>query len=150
MTEDKWLVCADPTPMLDFLQGKVSDRKFLLFGSGCCRRIWPLMTDIRSRRAVEWTEQLIEGLVDDSERSSEWVLMARGAVAAFGNEIVDYPQRLVWYPMYLAKAAITGRAGRQGEAAAISMLRRDVHEVARCASEAVADSSPTFSWWKME
>jgi hypothetical protein len=40
MSESKWLACTDPTPMLEYLRGKVSDRKLRLFGCGCCRRLW--------------------------------------------------------------------------------------------------------------
>jgi hypothetical protein len=35
MTEAEWLACTDPTPMLEFLRGKASDRKLLLFVSLC-------------------------------------------------------------------------------------------------------------------
>ena len=31
MTEKEWLNCTDPEPMLDFVEGKASDRKFQLF-----------------------------------------------------------------------------------------------------------------------
>jgi hypothetical protein len=35
MTEDEWLTCADPTPMLAFLVDKGSERKFRLFSVAC-------------------------------------------------------------------------------------------------------------------
>jgi hypothetical protein len=62
MTEHEWLACRDPRPMLLFLRGKVSDRKLRLFGCACCRRVWPLLIDERSRRAVEIAEQYVDGL----------------------------------------------------------------------------------------
>src|SRR5437763_1554796 len=67
MTEADWLTCADPMPMLEYLKGKASDRKFLLFACGCCRRIWPLITDVRSRKAVEMMERHVEEPVGEPE-----------------------------------------------------------------------------------
>ena len=61
MTEGEWVVCADPEPMLQFLANKASGRRLRLFGIACCRRIWHLLLDPRSREAVEMAERFSSG-----------------------------------------------------------------------------------------
>jgi hypothetical protein len=63
MTEQEWLECTDPMPMLEFLRGKASDRKLRLFASACCRHIWHLLTDDRTRRHIEAGELYADGLL---------------------------------------------------------------------------------------
>src|SRR5579859_1241844 len=52
MSEEKWLACFDPNPMLEYLHGKASDRKFRLFSCACYRRAWDKLPQ-ESRQTVE-------------------------------------------------------------------------------------------------
>jgi hypothetical protein len=63
MTEADWLACGDPMTMLDALRGSASERKLRLFAAACCRGIWHLLADERSRAAVAAIEQYADGLV---------------------------------------------------------------------------------------
>jgi hypothetical protein len=67
MTEAEWLACTDPQRMLEYLRGKASDRKLRLFACACCQFVRPLMTDERSRRAVEGGERYADGLASQLE-----------------------------------------------------------------------------------
>ena len=68
MTESEWATATDPFPMLTFLEarGPVSRRKLRLFALAACRRWWHLLTDPRSRAAVEVAEHHIDGLADEA------------------------------------------------------------------------------------
>jgi hypothetical protein len=66
MTESEWLICTGPWPMKVFVSGKASDRKLRLFGA-FCHRIWHLLIDERSRRAVEVAERYAAGLATEEE-----------------------------------------------------------------------------------
>jgi hypothetical protein len=66
MTEAEWLTGIDPTPMLEFLRGKASDRKLRLLGVAIARASWDRLNDDRSRRAVEAAEKFADGAIDSS------------------------------------------------------------------------------------
>lgn len=53
MTETEWLTCCDPAAMLDFLCGKVGDRKLILFSLAC----W---TTAERYRELEYAEIITE------------------------------------------------------------------------------------------
>jgi hypothetical protein len=64
-TGDEWLACTDPGLMLDCARGKGSERKFRLFAVACCRRVWDLLGDDRSRHRVQTAEQYVDGQVTE-------------------------------------------------------------------------------------
>jgi hypothetical protein len=64
VTEVEWLACTDSQKMLDFLRGKVSDRKLRLFAVACCRRVLPPGDD--RHYAVDLAERIAEGSPEPS------------------------------------------------------------------------------------
>lgn len=67
MTEKDWLESTDPTPMLECVRGKMSERKLRLFAVGCCRRVWGLIKDEHFRSAVLAAELFADSMITKEE-----------------------------------------------------------------------------------
>src|SRR4051794_23241814 len=69
MTESQWRG-GDLKEMLKHTHRRGSERKRRLFATACCRRVWHLLTDDRSQRAVETAERYADGGASDGELST--------------------------------------------------------------------------------
>jgi hypothetical protein len=63
MFEEEWLACSNVKRMLNHIPRHVSKRKWRLLAPAFCRRIWHLLTDQRSKQAVEMAEKWADGLI---------------------------------------------------------------------------------------
>jgi hypothetical protein len=61
MTEQEWLSCTDPRPILEFLKGKASDRKLRLFAVACVRRVWAFLPPELTYEVVRLAEDFVDG-----------------------------------------------------------------------------------------
>jgi hypothetical protein len=84
MTEEELLHCPEPELMLDMLRRNVSDRRLRLFAVACCRRIWHLVRDERSRRAVD----VAEAFADDTATDEQLLTAAESAGRAVREAFV--------------------------------------------------------------
>jgi hypothetical protein len=66
MAESKWLGATSPHGMLNSLR-TASPRKLRLFACACCRHLWKMIPDKRSRRAIEAAELWADGLLSAAE-----------------------------------------------------------------------------------
>lgn len=102
MTEQEWTGSSDPTPMLEYLRGKATDRKLRLFAVACCRSIWHLMTDDGSKKAVEAADRVVDGLSSKKELE-----VAFGQAGAACGEMFDAGDGSPVSAWYSARAAFS-------------------------------------------
>jgi len=83
MTEQEWLICTDPHPMLEFLRGQASERKLRLFAVACSRRIWDRI-DAFGRDAVDVAVRFADGFATPEQlRSARLACQGAGGHAAW-------------------------------------------------------------------
>src|SRR5437868_11581940 len=76
MNEAEWLewtdekLISDPTAVLRRLAGRISDRKLRLLACSCCRLLWPMLTEERSRTAVATSERYADAAASEEELST--------------------------------------------------------------------------------
>jgi hypothetical protein len=87
MTEADWLTSTDPTPMLEFLRGKATERKLRLFACACCRHAAHLFPGKLDQAALTVAEAYANGAL-----ASEEVLIAFEALGRpFGGQRASRP-----------------------------------------------------------
>jgi hypothetical protein len=124
------MACTDPTKMLEFLRGKVSDRKLRLFTCACCRRLWDWFTNDRSRQAIIVAEQFADAERDTDLagylRLRQEVMRAWKAAGSSSALLIGDPLR--WAIEYVAWAAtkVTQPDRQASERKAQVGLLRDV------------------------
>jgi hypothetical protein len=142
MTEQEWLECNSPEPLLWHVEDWASARKLRLFACSCCRLIWHLLTDVRAHNALVTAEQFADGHVDKAEvdAASAQVNMAVDEVRA--NQTLLYFEK--WAPGGAAVATacaaaidtfsmqlVESSAGWAVHAVAGNYALEDPHEEAR-------------------
>src|SRR5947208_1686113 len=128
MSEQEWLACTDPNLMLNHLLGKVTDRKMRLFAVACCRHIWHLLPDRRSRAVIEVAERYADGVADQRE-----LIAARAAAIA-------PPDQAAFAPYWAANHNLTKSLWNACEAA----LEAGARAAARSAHAAGADQGAAW------
>ena len=130
MTESDWLTATEPRVLFGYLRGRASDRKLRLVACACCRRLWHLLTDERSRAAVEAGERF----ADDPACRRELATARRQAWSAARNAAEAF-----WpssYSRRVARQAALAAAGTTAKSVA-----RSVVETVSAAAEAVAETA---------
>jgi hypothetical protein len=87
MTEAEWLAYG-PSEMTRFMRDNGSQRKLRLLTVASCRRIWHLLSDHRSRAAVEVAERFADGAAAREELEQAWAL-AEEAENSLPNEALQ-------------------------------------------------------------
>jgi len=132
MTETDWLTRNDLRPMLGSVRRKANSRKYRLFACACCRRVWHLIPDDRSRRAVEVAEAFADGQVGKKELAA-----ARASSPARGEmRAADAA----------AKAAAHAAAAAAGQAAGYAAFSALEAAVAAGAARATVELEHAALW----
>jgi hypothetical protein len=82
MTETDWLSCSDPVLLLRHVSSTASERKLRLLACATCRRLWFMLREEHSRRAVEVAERFADDLASADELAAVFASADRAALEA--------------------------------------------------------------------
>jgi hypothetical protein len=89
VTEQEWLGSTKLELMLAYLDGKVSERKFRLTECAFHRRFWHLLSDERSRQAVEVAERYADGAATRKELKATYAEAGKAFLHLRGSHFGD-------------------------------------------------------------
>jgi len=134
--------------------GVLPDKQLRLFAVFCCRQIWHLLTDERSRKAVEVAEKHANGQATDEELDAAWT--AADAVVLYTEEAAAWhaaravraaTYNVAWAAACTAAAAAAGAAARDAADDAVGNAEYRAAYVAAQDTQAAwlrANTTPNF------
>jgi hypothetical protein len=114
MTEAEWLACEDPTPMLKFLQDKVSNRKlrhFLIMGA---RNVLPSAADADMVEALVVAERFADGTASRRDLTRARTALKVQHPARAKRWPLLYSDHIRSVPAWHATRELVVRAAREG------------------------------------
>jgi hypothetical protein len=156
MTEQQWLASNDPQHLLHWFRGTESgadsgrgeevtlcDRKLRLFAVACCRQVWHLLTDKRSRWAVESAEKYADQLLTADKLVAAWAEAWAARVFAQGGAAGAAAEAAAWAAAGIAR----GVAGEDAARAAAQAAARAAGDGAWDAQTALLRDIFGNPWW---
>ncbi|HEV3386415.1 MAG TPA: hypothetical protein VG097_16450 [Gemmata sp.] len=129
MTEEDWLACSNPMPMLEFVHDRASQRKLRLFAVACCHTVLHWLIDKRSLKAVEVAEAFVDGKATEDDLRRAMIRAHRA------SEIIAGPpsRAVIWvahenmdlsYCQYLTNDVATAFGATGSEESAESLIQQ--------------------------
>jgi hypothetical protein len=134
MTEPEWLESKNPQPMLEYLVGRATERKFRLFAIECCRRVQKYIVDPRCIQALITLEENVQA----SRYDSQFEVAANNARAVWHERLYQVMASIVGDELALQAAAssmgtLTGLLDEPTASAVMAQVQRDPLHRAACA-----------------
>jgi len=126
-----WALCAVPEE-----QTAERDRLTRLFACWCVRQVWHLLTDERSRHAVEVAERYVAGNATDVEMDAAWAA-ANAAARAAARDAADAAAWAAARDAAWAAAWAAAWGAAWGAAWAANAAARDAAWAAAMAAQAI-------------